>query len=92
VNEWRARGGHEPLALAQSGGEGEVDRTVDDVLGRLGWTHTPLDTDRDHPAHLSMPESPPPADHGERMAPVPPSDEQERAAHEAADAERERKA
>jgi hypothetical protein len=92
VNEWRARHGHEPLTLAQTGDEGEVDRAVEDVLGRLGWTHAPLDTDRDHPAHLGMPASPPPPDHGERMAPVPDSDEQERAAHEAAAAERERKA
>jgi hypothetical protein len=92
VNEWRARHGHAPLALAQTGGEGEVARTVEDVLGRLGWTHRPLPTDRDHPAHLGHPESPPPPDHGERMAPVPPSDEQERVAHEAASAERERKA
>jgi hypothetical protein len=92
VNEWRARHVPEPLTLAQTGDEGEVDRAVEDVLGRLGWTHAPLDTDRDHPAHLGMPASPPPPDHGERMAPVPDSDEQERAAHEAAAAERERKA
>ena len=71
---------------------GEVDGTAGDVLGRLGWTHRPLPTDRDHPAHLGLDGSPPPPDHGERMAPVPPSDEEERAAHEAAEAERERKA
>jgi hypothetical protein len=92
VNEWRARHGHDPLTLAQTGEEGEVAGTVGDVLGRLGWTHKPLPTDRDHPAHLGLDASPPPPDHGERMAPVPPSDEQERAAHEAAEAERERKA
>jgi hypothetical protein len=91
VNEWRVRRGKEPLLLAQTGGEGEVDRTVEDVLGGLGWTHRPLPTDRDHPSHLGLDESAPPPDHGERMAPVPPSDEQERAAHEAASAERERK-
>jgi hypothetical protein len=92
VNEWRARRGAEPMLLAQTGGEGDVDRTVEDVLGRLGWTHRPLATDRDHPSHLGLDASPPPPDQGERMAPVPPSDDQERAAHEAADAERERKA
>jgi len=92
VNEWRARRGAEPLTLAQTGGEGEVSATVEDVLGRLGWSHRPLPTDRDHPAHLGVDPSPPPADHGERMAPVPSSEEQERAAHEAAAAERERKA
>ena len=78
--------------LRVTGEEGEVSATVEDVLGRLGWSHEPLPTDRDHPAHLGLDASPPPADHGERMAPVPDSDEQERAAHEAAEAERERKA
>ena len=92
VNEWRARHGDAELTLAQTGGEGAVERTAEDVLGRLGWTHKPLATDRDHPSHLGVDASPPPPDHGERMAPVPPSDEQERAAHEAAAAERERKA
>ena len=92
VNEWRARRGAEPMTLAQTGAEGEVSTTVEDLLGRLGWSHEPLPTDRDHPAHLGLDASPPPADHGERMAPVPDSDEQERAAHEAAEAERERKA
>ena len=92
VNEWRARPGAEPMTLAQTGDEGEVSTTVEDLLGRLGWSHEPLPTDRDHPAHLGLDASPPPADHGERMAPVPDSDEQERAAHEAAAAERARKA
>ena len=92
LDEWRARHGHEPLTLAQTGGEGEVAQTVTDVLGRLGWSHRPLSTDRDHPAHLGLDASPPPPDHGERMAPGPSSEEQERAAHAAADAERERKA
>jgi hypothetical protein len=92
VNEWRARRGAEPLTLAQTGGEGDVSGTVEEVLGRLGWSRRPLATDRDHPAHLGLDESPPPPDHGERMAPVPSSEEQEREAHAAADAERERKA
>jgi hypothetical protein len=92
VNEWRARRGAEPLTLAQTGGEGEVSGTVDEVLGRFGWSHKPLATDRDHPAHLGLDASPPPPDHGERMAGVPSSEEQEREAHAAADAERERKA
>jgi hypothetical protein len=92
VNQWRARHGHGELTLAQTGGEGEVAATVDDVLGRLGWTHKPLSTGDEHPAHLGLDQSPPPPGHGERMAPVPPSDEQERVAHEAAAAERERKA
>jgi hypothetical protein len=82
VNEWRARHGHGALTLAQTGDEGETAKTVDDVLGRLGWTHRELRTDRDHPAHLGLDPSPPPS---------PPSD-RDRAAHEAAEAERERKA
>jgi hypothetical protein len=92
VNEWRARHGHGPLTLAQTGGEGEVSATVEEVLGRSGWSRRELDTDRDHPAHLGLDASPPPPDHGERMAPVPSSEEQDRQAHEAAEAERERKA
>src|SRR3954447_25893694 len=61
VNEWRARHGYDALTLALTGGEGEVAGTVDDVLGRLGWTHKPLPTDRDHPAHLRLDPPPPPA-------------------------------
>jgi hypothetical protein len=80
------------LTLAQTGDEGEVSAAVEDVLGRLGWSHEPLPTDGDHPAHLGLDASPPARDHGERMAPVPDSDAQERAAHEAAEAERARKA
>jgi hypothetical protein len=80
------------VTLAQTGGEGEVSRTVEEVLGRFGWTHRELDTDRDDPAHLGLDESPPPPGQGERMAAVPSSEEQEREAHEAAEAERERKA
>jgi hypothetical protein len=83
VNEWRVRHGREPLLLAQTGGEGEVDRTVADVLTPLGWTQRPLRTDRDEPSHLGMDPSPPPS---------PPSDERDREAHEAAEAERRRKA
>jgi hypothetical protein len=92
VNEWRARHGHAPLTLAQTGDEGEVSGTVEDVFGRLGWSGRPLATDRDHPAHLGLDPSPPPPGHGERMAPAPSSEEHERAAHEAAASERERKA
>jgi hypothetical protein len=90
VNEFRARAGRPPLTLAQTGGEGEVARTVEDELGRFGWRSQPLDTARDESAHLGVEASPPAADQGERMAPVdPPEDEQ--AAHEAASAEARRK-
>src|SRR3954452_2941061 len=44
VNDLRARVGREPLQLAQTGGEGEVSRTVEEELARLGWAHRPLDT------------------------------------------------
>ena len=42
VNDLRARVGAEPLALAQSGGEGTVSGAVARELGRLGWSHRPL--------------------------------------------------
>jgi hypothetical protein len=84
VNTWRKRHGQPPLGLAQSGGEGEVDRTVEAELGARGWTHRPLPTDRNDPAHVGLGESPPPRGHGERMAPVGPSDEDERRAHQQA--------
>jgi hypothetical protein len=90
INEWRRRHGQEPLDLDRTGREGEVSRTVAEELGRFGWRFTALDTSRHDPAHVGLDESPPPPDHGERMAPAPPSDVQERAAHEAARAERER--
>jgi hypothetical protein len=92
VNEWRRHHGAEPLDLAQTGGEGELDRTVAEELGRFGWSATPLHTDRHDPDHLDDPASPPPPRHGERMAPAPPAEERFRTAHEAASAERERKA
>jgi len=92
INEWRRRHGAEPLDLDNTGGEGEVARTVADELGGRGWRWEPFDPSRHDPAHLTLDESPPPPDHGERMAPAPSSDEQEREAHEAAAAERARKA
>jgi hypothetical protein len=92
VNHWREREGQPALALAQSGDEGEVDRTVADELGGRGWSHRPLATDRHEPAHEGLPASAPPPGHGERMAPVGPADERDRRAHEEADAELRRKA
>ena len=49
-----------PLALAASGGEGVVDRTIREEFEPLGWQIEPLDTSRHDPAHLSSPEDPPP--------------------------------
>jgi len=91
VDTWRERHGQAHLDLAQSGAEGEVDRAVDDELGRFGWSHRPLHTGRNEPGHEGLPESPPPPGHGERMAPVGPADERDRRAHEEADAELSRK-
>ncbi len=85
VNDVRGRQGKEPLALAQTGGEGEVSELVRDALGRFGWRPEPLDTGEHDPEHLTQPESPPPADQGERMAPVDDPRRSEREAHEQAD-------
>jgi hypothetical protein len=46
VNELRARAGHEPLPLAQSGGEGVVSERVLDELSAHGWQTRPLNTAR----------------------------------------------
>jgi hypothetical protein len=89
VNEQRVRIGYEALVLAQTGREGELTDLVAGELGRLGWRARPRSTDEHDPDHLSSPESPPPPDHGERMAPVEDSSAWERRAHE--DAERERR-
>jgi hypothetical protein len=83
VNAIRDELGEPPLELDQTGGEGEVSRTVAQELGRLGWTSEPLDTSRHDPAHVSSPEDPPPA------KTEPP--EWERQAHAEADAARRRR-
>jgi hypothetical protein len=70
VNEQRLRIGYEAL-LAQTGGEGEVTDLVAGELAKLGWRAD--QRARSDPDHLSRAESPPPPDHGERMAPVPDS-------------------
>jgi len=56
VNAFRGQQGAHPLTLAQAGGEGEVSPVVHDELGTLGWTHRPLNTDRNDPTHLGQPE------------------------------------
>jgi hypothetical protein len=85
VNGVRGRQGKEPLALAQSGGEGEISALVRDELGRLGWSAKALDTGEHDRDHVTQPESPPPAGHGERMAPADDARGWEREAHEEAD-------
>ena len=85
VNELRARRGYEPLALAQTGGEGEISGLVAGELERLGWHGDAVDASTHDPERLTHPASPPPRDQGERQAPADPSD-WERRAHEEADA------
>jgi hypothetical protein len=86
VNDLRARRGREPLELAQTGGEGELSDTVEGELGRIGWRSEPLNTARHDEAHAAQPaESPPPADSGERHAPVEDPGGWEREAHREAD-------
>ena len=88
VNELRGRHGREPLALRQTGGEGDVAAGVGRTLAELGWRAARLDTSRHDEQHLTQPESPPPAEQGERDAPVGDSDEWERLAHEEAEQNR----
>src|SRR4051794_33460806 len=47
----RERAGYERLALAQSGGEGEVSGAVGSELRDRGWTHAPLNTGRHDDGH-----------------------------------------
>ena len=54
VNELRTRRDREPLELAQTGGEGELSRTVEDELAGLGWRSQPLNTDRHDDAHVGQ--------------------------------------
>ena len=88
VNELRARQGQDALTLAQTGGEGEISDLIASELGRLGWSADELDTSRRDPAHLTQPESPPPAEQGERDAPTGEEGEWEAIAHEEAEANR----
>jgi hypothetical protein len=85
VNDLRARFGHDPLTLAQTGGEGEVSHLVAEQLGHLGWRHESLDTSERDEGHLAEPESAPPAHQGARMAGVDDPRAWEREAHEEAD-------
>src|SRR5919107_4724721 len=49
VNELRDHRGQPPLALARSGGEGEVSGLVTGVLETLGWSTAPRDTSEHDP-------------------------------------------
>jgi hypothetical protein len=84
VNGLREREGHEPLTLAQTGGEGELSQRVEHALTQRGWRSRALNTSTHDSSHVSEPTSPPPPGQGERDAP---SDQGEvwRGAHAEAD-------
>lgn len=60
INAVRRGLGESSLVLAETGGEGTVDRSIREAFEPLGWRIEPLDTSRRHPAHLDSPEDPPP--------------------------------
>jgi hypothetical protein len=80
VNGIRQRRGEQPLTLAQTGGEGEAARTVEDELGSRGWKHRPFDTSSRHDEHSGEPTGPPRDTHEQP--------EWEREAHAEAEANR----
>jgi hypothetical protein len=74
INELRIKRGRPAMVLAQTGGEGELDPTVAEELGRLGWRSEPLDTSDHDPGHLDSHEDPPQAKgdpHAERTGAIP---------------------
>ena len=60
INAVRRGLGEPSLTLAETGGEGTVDRSIREAFEPLGWQIDPLDTSREDPAHLGSPEDPPP--------------------------------
>src|SRR3954453_5983461 len=87
INELRGRLGHDDLTLAQTGGEGEVDSTVRDILTERGWSIAPATTSGGHdPGHDAAAEQPPPDDQGQPAG----SGDWARQAHAEADREIER--
>src|SRR3954447_17243096 len=84
VNLLRSRVGEEDdFTLAQTGGEGEGSEGIREEIERLGWRTEPLDTSENQPDHVDDPESPPPADAGERHAPTEPPPQWREAVEEA---------
>ncbi|MGZ4461380.1 MAG: hypothetical protein ACXVZP_00950 [Gaiellaceae bacterium] len=60
INAVRRGLGAAPLVLAETGGEGVVDRSISAAFEPLGWRIEPLDTTTHDPAHLASPDDPPP--------------------------------
>jgi hypothetical protein len=85
INDVHAAHGRPPMTLAQTGGEGDVSRTVQEVLGELGWSHRPLDTSRNDPRHVSEPVHGAPPPHG---GVNPSAEERFKSAHEQAEVNR----
>jgi hypothetical protein len=76
LKEIRAAAGEEPLDLDSSGGEGELSRRMEQLMGEMGWHSEPLNTSRRDPEHVAEPHAkPPPPDQGERFARSVPPDE-----------------
>jgi hypothetical protein len=82
INDVHAAHGRPAMTLAQTGGEGDVSHTVQEVLGELGWSHRPLDTSRNDPQHVSEPAHGAPAPHD---GPTPSTEERFHEAHEQAE-------
>ena len=64
VNALRARHGHDPLTLAQTGGEGVVSDRVARALD--AWSASPLDPGHHDPAHVDSPRDAPARGGGHR--------------------------
>jgi len=90
VNGLRAERDRPALELAQTGGEGEVERAIGEELDRLGWTSSEQDTGCRDAAHVERDEQAPPPDQGSRQSPNPDPHAAERLADAEADREQER--
>jgi hypothetical protein len=60
INRQREQLGAEPLPLAQTGGEGQLDDRIERLFAGQGWSSEPLDTSEGQPWHVSEPSKRPP--------------------------------